>query len=86
MTTIATACPTIQRPEPEYLADDAQLAAVAFLARYSGRTLQAYSGFGARFSQPRSLQRAPSDGPWSRAVPALPAGCGAPRRPAQPGC
>jgi hypothetical protein len=42
MTTIATARPTIQRPEPEYLVDDAQLAAAAFLARYSGRTLDAY--------------------------------------------
>jgi site-specific recombinase XerD len=42
MTTITTARPTIQRPEPEYLVDDAQLAAAAFLARYSGRTLDAY--------------------------------------------
>jgi hypothetical protein len=33
---------TIQRPEPGYLVDDAQLAATAFLARYSGRTLEAY--------------------------------------------
>ena len=33
---------TIQRPEPEYLVDDAQLAAAAFLARYSGRTVEAY--------------------------------------------
>jgi integrase/recombinase XerD len=42
MTTIATARPTIQRPDAEYLVDDAQLAAAAFLARYSGRTLDAY--------------------------------------------
>ena len=42
MTRIATARPTIQRPEAEYLVDDAQLAAAAFLARYSGRTLDAY--------------------------------------------
>jgi integrase/recombinase XerD len=42
MTTIATARPTIQLPEPEYLVDDAQLAGAAFLARYSGRTLDAY--------------------------------------------
>ena len=42
MTTIATARPTIQRPEPEHLVDEAQLAAAAFLARYSGRTLDAY--------------------------------------------
>jgi hypothetical protein len=42
MSTIATGRPTIQRPGPEYLVDDAHLAAVAFLARYSGRTLEAY--------------------------------------------
>jgi site-specific recombinase XerD len=42
MSTIATARPAIQRPEPDYLVDDAQLAAAAFLARYSGRTLDAY--------------------------------------------
>lgn len=42
MTTIATARPRIQRPDTEYLVDDAQLAAAAFLARYSGRTLDAY--------------------------------------------
>jgi hypothetical protein len=35
MTSIAT-------PEPEYLVDDAQLAAAAFPARYSGRMLDAY--------------------------------------------
>ena len=42
MTTIATARPTIQRPDAEYLVDDAQLAAAAFLVRYSGWTLDAY--------------------------------------------
>jgi integrase/recombinase XerD len=42
MTTLATARPTIQRPEPAFLVDDAQPAAAAFLARYSGRTLDAY--------------------------------------------
>lgn len=42
MTTIATARPTLRRPEPDCLVDDAQLAAAAFLARYSGRTLDAY--------------------------------------------
>jgi site-specific recombinase XerD len=42
MTTIVIARPTIQRPEPDYMVDDAQLAAAAFLARYSGRTLDAY--------------------------------------------
>ena len=40
MTMIDSRRSTIQRPEPEYLVDDAQLA--AFLARYSGRTLEAY--------------------------------------------
>jgi integrase/recombinase XerD len=42
MTTLATARPTLQRPEHEFLVDDAQVAAAAFLARYSGRTLDAY--------------------------------------------
>lgn len=42
MTAIATARPTIHRPEPEHLVDYAQLAAGAFLARYSGGTLKAY--------------------------------------------
>jgi site-specific recombinase XerD len=42
MTTIETTTTTVQRPEPEYFADEAQLAAAAFLARYSGRTLDAY--------------------------------------------
>ena len=42
MTTIATARPTAQCPEPERLVDDAQLAAAAFLVRYSGRSLDAY--------------------------------------------
>jgi len=42
MTTIATASATIQPPQPDYLVDDAQLAAAAFLARYRGRTLDAY--------------------------------------------
>ena len=42
MTTIATASATIQPPEPDYLVDDAQLTAAAFLARYRGRTLDAY--------------------------------------------
>lgn len=42
MTTIESITATIQLPEPRYLADEAQLAAAAFLARYSGRTLDAY--------------------------------------------
>jgi hypothetical protein len=42
MTTIESTTATIQLPEPEYLADEAQVAAAGFLARYSGRTLDAY--------------------------------------------
>src|SRR5687767_10632020 len=43
MTTMeSTTTATIQLPELEYLADEAQFAAAAFLARYSGRTLDAY--------------------------------------------
>jgi site-specific recombinase XerD len=42
MIAIDSAATTIQRPEPDCLVDEAQLAAVAFLARYSGRTLDAY--------------------------------------------
>jgi hypothetical protein len=42
MTTIATARPTSQRAEPDHWVDDAQLAAAAFLARYSVRILDAY--------------------------------------------
>lgn len=42
MTTIETSATTIQLPDNDFVIDDAQLAAVAFLARYSGRTLDAY--------------------------------------------
>ena len=42
MTTVEPTTTTIQPPEPNYLGDEAQLAAAAFLARYSGRTLDAY--------------------------------------------
>jgi site-specific recombinase XerD len=42
MTTIETAATTLQLPETEFVIDEAQVAAVAFLARYSGRTLDAY--------------------------------------------
>ncbi len=42
MTTIQSTTTTIQPPEDEHIADEAQLAAAAFLARYSGRTLDAY--------------------------------------------
>jgi integrase/recombinase XerD len=42
MTTIESAVMTIRAPGDEYEVDEAQLAAVSFLARYSGRTLEAY--------------------------------------------
>jgi hypothetical protein len=42
MIAIDSAATLIQCPEPDCLVDEAQLAAVAFLARYSGRTLDAY--------------------------------------------
>jgi integrase/recombinase XerD len=42
MTTIESAVMTIRAPGAEYEVDEAQLAAVSFLARYNGRTLEAY--------------------------------------------
>jgi hypothetical protein len=42
MTILDTASTTIQMPDTDYIADTADLAAAAFLARYSGRTLDAY--------------------------------------------
>jgi hypothetical protein len=39
MTTIDTCTTALQPPDAACIVDDAQLAAVAFLARYSGRTL-----------------------------------------------
>jgi site-specific recombinase XerD len=42
MTTIETTTTTIEMPRDDFVIDDAQLAAVAFLARYSNRTLDAY--------------------------------------------
>ncbi len=42
MTTIETVTTTVDLPTDEFVIDEAQLAAVAFLARYSGRTLDAY--------------------------------------------
>jgi hypothetical protein len=41
MTTVETTTTTVE-PRDDFVIDDAQLAAVAFLARYSGRTLEAY--------------------------------------------
>jgi hypothetical protein len=42
MSTIETTTTSLQPPEPDYVTDEAQLAAAAFLARYSARTLDAY--------------------------------------------
>jgi site-specific recombinase XerD len=42
MTTIESAATTIRAPGVEFEVDEAQRAAVSFLARYSGRTLEAY--------------------------------------------
>ena len=41
-TTIQSAATTLRAPGVEFEFDEAQLAAVSFLARYSGRTLEAY--------------------------------------------
>ena len=41
-TTIQSAATTLRQPGVEFEFDEAQLAAVSFLARYSGRTLEAY--------------------------------------------
>lgn len=42
MTTLEAGATTIRRPEPDLPFDEARLAAAAFLARYGGRTLDAY--------------------------------------------
>ena len=42
MTTIESITTTIERPDSGFVLDEAQLAAASFLARYSGRTLEAY--------------------------------------------
>ncbi len=42
ITTIESPATTIRAPGFEFEVDEAQLAAVSFLARYSGRTLEAY--------------------------------------------
>lgn len=42
MITIETTTTTVEMPSEDFVIDDAQLAAAAFLARYSGRTLDAY--------------------------------------------
>jgi site-specific recombinase XerD len=42
MTTLGTMTMVMEAPQSETVFDEAQVAAVAFLARYSGRTLEAY--------------------------------------------
>jgi hypothetical protein len=42
MTVIESVSTTVERPPVAFGIDEAQLAAVSFLARYSGRTLEAY--------------------------------------------
>ena len=42
MTTFDTTTTTVESPRDDFVIDDAQLAAVAFLARYGGRRLDAY--------------------------------------------
>lgn len=42
MTTITSTVTTVQAPFDDAGFDEAQLAAASFLARYSGRTLEAY--------------------------------------------
>jgi hypothetical protein len=43
MTTIETTTTTVEPPRADFVIDDAQFAAVAFLARYTGRTFDAYA-------------------------------------------
>src|SRR5919106_4119470 len=42
MTTIQSMITTVERPDSGFEPDEAQLAAVSFLARYNGRTIDAY--------------------------------------------
>jgi hypothetical protein len=42
MSTITSTSTSIRLPEPDYFLDESELAAAAFLARYTGRTLDAY--------------------------------------------
>jgi len=51
MITIETSTRTVALPTDDVVFDDAQLAAVAYLARYSGRTLDAYRHDLRRFFQ-----------------------------------
>ena len=74
MTTIATATTVVQPPFDSEAFDEAQLAAVSFLARYSGRTLEAYRHDLRAFFQLGRRQRsrgARSDSTAHRALPQL---------------
>jgi hypothetical protein len=42
MTTIMSTSTSIRLPEPDSFPDESEVAAAAFLARYSGRTFDAY--------------------------------------------
>jgi hypothetical protein len=59
MKTIETSARTIQLPEEELIVDEAQLAAVVFLARYSGRTLRRLPRRPARLAIPAGGYGAP---------------------------
>lgn len=63
MTTITSTSTSVTLPEPDYFPDETEVAAAAFLARYSGRTLDAY----------RHDLRQQHRGPGSRAGPSNPA-------------
>jgi len=58
MPTIESAVMTIRAPGGEYEVDEAQLAAVSFLARYNGRTLEA--GFASMFLTYWDRDRSPT--------------------------
>ena len=82
MTTLEATTTTIQRPEPEVPSDEAALVAAAFLARYSGRTLDAYRHDLRAFFQwavdapPTAGFRAVHPSAYPHAVPAIPSGRG----------
>ncbi|MGH3118313.1 MAG: hypothetical protein ACRDQ2_14620, partial [Gaiellales bacterium] len=66
MTAIDSTRATIQLPEPDYLVDETQLAAAAFLARYRGRTLDAYRTTSAASSSGQATSALPC---WKRPAP-----------------
>jgi hypothetical protein len=72
-TTIESAATTIRAPGAEFEVDEAQLAAVSFLARHSGRTLVAYRHDLRGFFRWATDHASPS---WRRAAPT--SSCSAP--------